>query len=108
MENNIQVFNYNSNEVRTVQQNGEPWFVLKDVCAILGIENHKDLPKRLDADEMGRFNLPHPRSSEKTIEMVCINESGLYNVILRSDKPEALIPIKLTLPTAKAGGFSVR
>ena len=89
MNNEIQIFNYNDREVRTVQQNGESWFVLKDVCAILGIENHKDLPKRLDADEMGRFNLPHPRSSEKTIEMVCINESGLYNVILRSDKPEA-------------------
>ena len=32
MNNDIQIFNYNSNEVRTVQQNGEPWFVLSDIC----------------------------------------------------------------------------
>lgn len=37
----------------------------------------------------GRFNLPHPQNPEKTIEMVCVNESGLYNIVLRSDKPEA-------------------
>ena len=89
MENNIQIFNYNDREVRTIQKDRETWFVLRDVANVLGLENHKDLSKRLDADEVGRFNLPHPQNAEKTIEMVCINESGLYNVILRSDKPEA-------------------
>jgi prophage antirepressor-like protein len=87
--NELQVFCYQGNEVRTVEVNGEPWFVLKDVCAILNIENHKDVLKRLDADEVGRFNLPHPQNPDKLIEMVCVNESGLYNVILRSDKLEA-------------------
>ena len=87
--NNLQVFNYNGNEVRTIQKDGEPWWVLKDVCDVLNIENHKDLPKRLEDDEVGRFDLPHPQSRNKTLEMLCINESGLYNVILRSDKPEA-------------------
>lgn len=87
--NELQVFRYQDNEVRTVEINGEPWFVLKDVCEILNIENHKDVVKRLDADEVGRFNLPHPQNPDKLIEMVCINESGLYNVLLRSDKPEA-------------------
>lgn len=87
--NELQVFNYNGNEVRTIQKDGEPWWVLKDVCDVLNIENHKDLPKRLEDDEVGRFDLPHPQSRNKTLEMLCINESGLYNVILRSDKPEA-------------------
>ena len=87
--NNLQVFNYNGNEVRTIQKDGEPWWVLKDVCDVLNIENHKDLPKRLEDDEVGRFDLPHPQSRNKTLEMLCINESGLYNVILRSDKAEA-------------------
>lgn len=87
--NDIQIFQYRDQPVRTVQRDGEPWFVLKDVASILAIENHKDLPKRLEQDEVGRFELPHPQSPEKTVEMVCINESGLYNVILRSDKPEA-------------------
>lgn len=87
--NDMQLFNYDGKQVRTVQQDGEPWFVLKDVCEVLGIDNHKDVPNRLENDEVGRFELPHPQSPTKQLEMVCINESGLYNVILRSDKPEA-------------------
>lgn len=87
--NEIQVFNYGEVPVRTTIKDGEPWWVLKDVCQILGINNHRDLPKRLDTDEVGRFELPHPQNPTKFIEMVCVNESGLYNVILRSDKPKA-------------------
>lgn len=86
---NIQIFNYQNNEVRTVELNGDPWFVLKDVCSTLNISNQRYVQERLDPDEVGRFDLPHPQNPEKTIEMVCVNESGLYNVILRSDKPEA-------------------
>lgn len=86
---NIQIFNYQNNEVRTVDLNGEPWFVLKDVCNTLNISNQRDVQERLDPDEVGRFDLPHPQNPEKTIEMVCVNESGLYHVILRSDKQEA-------------------
>lgn len=87
--NELKTFMYQDEKVRTIEQNNEPWFVLKDVCDILGILHHKDLPKRLDEDEVGRFELPHPQSENKFVEMLCINESGLYNVILRSDKPEA-------------------
>lgn len=86
MENNIQVFNYNNNEVRTVQQNGEPWFVLKDVCAVLGIGNNRMASDRLDADEKGVSQIDTLGGKQ---EMTVVNESGLYNVILRSDKPEA-------------------
>lgn len=86
---NIQIFNYQNNEVRTVEMGGEPWFVLKDVCNTLNISNQRDVQERLDPDEVGRFDLPHPQNPEKTIEMVCVNESGLYHVILRSDKQEA-------------------
>lgn len=81
--NDLRTFTYNSTQVRTVEKNGEPWFVLKDVCDILGIVNTSDVYKRLDEDERGRFNLG--RQGEANI----ISESGLYNVILRSDKPEA-------------------
>lgn len=85
----LQVFNYHQKQIRTIQIDGETWFVLKDVCDVLHIENHKDVAKRLEPDEVGRFNFPHPQNPEKQIEMVCVNESGLYNIILRSDKPEA-------------------
>ena len=106
----MQIFNYNEKQIRTVAIDGEPWFVLKDVCEILSIENHKDVAKRLDADEVGRFSLPHPQNPEKQIEMVCVNESGLYHVIIRSDKPVAK-PFRKwvtadVLPTMrKTGGY---
>ena len=87
--NDLQIFTYQQSAVRTIERDGEPWFVLKDVAGILSIDNHKDLMKRLDPDEVGRFELPHPQNPDKTIEMICTNESGLYSVILRSDKPEA-------------------
>lgn len=86
--NNIQVFNYQSHEVRTVELNGEPWFVLKDVCRVLAMDvsKIKQVSDRLDADEKGRYSVPTPGGVQETW---VINESGLYNVILRSDKPEA-------------------
>jgi len=84
--NEIQIFNYNSNEVRTIQRDGDPWFVLRDVCAVLGITNDRNVSARLDADEKGVHLMDTPGGQQ---EMTCINESGLYNVILRSDKPEA-------------------
>ena len=51
--NDIQIFNYNSVEVRTIQNDGEPWFVLKDVCNVLHIGNSRDVVARLDQDEKG-------------------------------------------------------
>lgn len=85
--NDILVFHYKSSEVRTVELNGEPWFVLKDVCAVLGISNHKMTVQRLDADEVSLTDLTDSMGRQQ--ETTVINESGLYNVILRSDKPEA-------------------
>lgn len=82
--NDIQIFQYQDKTVRTIQKDGEPWWVLKDVCEVLEISNATDVAKRLDADEVTRFNLGG-LSGESNI----INESGLYNVILRSDKPQA-------------------
>lgn len=84
---NIQIFNYKSNEVRTVELNGEPWFVLKDVCAVLGLASSHKVAERLDEDE--RNLIPLTDSMGRQQESTVINESGLYNVILRSDKPEA-------------------
>lgn len=82
----IQIFKYQNNDVRTVELNGEPWFVLKDVCEVLGLTDTGRTAERLDPDELTRTTLV---SGGQNREMYIINESGLYNVILRSDKPEA-------------------
>lgn len=83
---NIQVFEYQNSKVRTVDMDGEAWFVLKDVCAVLGISNNRMAADRLDNDEKG-VSLIDTLGGKQ--EMVIVNESGLYHVILRSDKPEA-------------------
>lgn len=84
--NNIQIFKYENNDVRTVEMNGEPWFVLKDVCKVLGISKYRDAAERLDDDERAPVRVDTLGGAQ---EMTAVNESGLYNVILRSDKPEA-------------------
>lgn len=84
--NEIKIFNYNNNQVRTVMKDGEPWFVLKDVCEVLSIGNAADVYARLDADEKGIGQIDTLGGAQK---MSIINEPGLYNVILRSDKPQA-------------------
>lgn len=78
---------YNNEEfgdIRTVTIDNEPMFCLSDVCKALEIKNATDVAKRLDADEVTRFNL-----GGKSGDANFINESGLYAVILRSDKPNA-------------------
>lgn len=84
--NKLQTFNYNNNAVRTIEKDGEPWFVLKDVCDVLTLANSRMIADRLDADEKGVSQIDTLGGKQT---MVIINESGLYNVILRSDKPEA-------------------
>ena len=85
--NELQVFSYEGNEVRTVQRGGETWWVLRDVCEILDLTTPARVAERLDDDEVSLTHIIDSigRNQETTI----VNESGLYNVILRSDKPEA-------------------
>lgn len=86
MNETMQTFNYDNNQVRTVLQDGEPWFVLKDVCNVLGIANDRNAAARLDNDERGVYQMDTLGGTQK---MNIINEWGLYNIILRSDKPQA-------------------
>ena len=82
---NLQIFkNKEFGEIRVIEYEGYPWFVAKDVCNILEIKNTTDAIKRLDEDEVTRFNLGG-LSGETNI----VNEYGLYSLILGSRKPEA-------------------
>jgi len=83
----IQVFEYGNNPIRTVMRDGEPWWVLKDVCEVLGIVDHKVTARRLDVDEVCQTPLTDSMGRQQATTI--ISESGLYSVILRSDKPEA-------------------
>ena len=86
MQNQLINFNYKAHNVRTVLLNGEPWWVLKDVCAVLGLAKPDRVAARLNPSEKGA----HPVSTPGGVqEMTIVNEPGLYRVIFRSDKPEA-------------------
>lgn len=86
--NEVQVFtNPEFGDVRTLTIDGMPWFVLKDVCEVLGIADHKVAARRLEGDEV--CQTPLIDSIGRKQETTVINESGLYSVILRSDKPKA-------------------
>ena len=52
--NELQIFKYQDKQIRTVERNGEPWWVLKDVCEVLEINNHKMTAQRLDVDEVSQ------------------------------------------------------
>lgn len=80
-------FDYSGRQVRTVQVDGEPWFVAADVCAALDITNVSNALSRLDEDEKSSIRLAEGTSGNPNRSVV--NESGLYTLILRSDKPEA-------------------
>lgn len=109
-ENEVQVWNYEGAEVRTVQIDGEPWFVLADICRELEISNSRMVSERLESDELMSAKLT---SGGQRREMTIINESGLYTVILRSDKPQAK-PFRkwvtsVVLPSIrKTGSYSVQ
>lgn len=88
-KNEMKVFAFNeSNQpIRVEVVKGEPWFVAKDVCRVLGIANHNDAVSRLDDDERHGVGITDPIGREQTV--TAVNESGLYSLIFQSRKPEA-------------------
>lgn len=83
----VKIFeNKDFGSMRTIEIDGEPWFVLADICKVLEIANSRNVTARLDPDEKGVRQVDTLGGKQ---EMTIINESGLYNVILRSDKPQA-------------------
>lgn len=102
-----QTFNFQSWQVRAIEKDGQPWFVLKDVCAALDLA-HRVVRQRLSDDVCSTYPILDAlgRAQETTI----INEDGLYDVILESRKPEARAFRKWitseVLPTIrKTGGY---
>ena len=68
-------------------ENGNPWFVAKDVCNVLDIVNHRDAVSALDDDEKHGVGITDSMGREQLI--TTISESGLYSLVFRSRKPEA-------------------
>lgn len=75
----IQIFKENGWEIRTIEKDGEPWFIAKDICESIGLSNTTMAVKSLDDDELTKLNLGG-QHGETTI----VSESGMYTMVLRS------------------------
>lgn len=79
----IETFRYFESPIRVICVERDPWWALVDVCAILELRNPTMVAKSLDDDERAKFDLG--RQGETWF----VNEPGLYEMIIRSDKPDA-------------------
>ena len=85
MRMDIIPFEYESNEIRVIQDDHDDlWWVVSDICEILGLSNASEAIRGLDDDEKSTL-----RISEGGPERNIINEAGLYSLIIRSNKPDA-------------------
>ncbi len=99
--------NKNLGSVRTTynQTDGSVWFVLSDVCKILGLSNPSSVASTLDEDEI---SIIHNSTGNRAHSINLVNESGLYNIIFRSRKEEAKVFRKwvtsVVLPAIRING----
>lgn len=78
------VFNYSAKKkLRAIYQGDHPWVALSDLCKVLGLSNPSNVVLKLSEDERAKFFLG--RQGETWF----VNESGIYTLIFRSNKPEA-------------------
>lgn len=108
-DNKLQVFQHHSfGLVRVVEHDNEPWFLAADICLALGLGNTTEALRNLDPDERASEKL---RAGTRFQDFNIISESGMYTLIMRSNKPEAKAfrkwVTKEVLPSIrKTGGYS--
>ncbi len=84
--NEMTIFNFKDNEIRTVMIESEPWWVAKDIADVLEYSDTQVLTRQLDEDEKGMHPVHTPGGLQN---LTIVNESGLYSAIINSKKPEA-------------------
>ena len=82
----LELFHFKGRQVRTIQLDGEPWFVAADVCDVLGLNNPSQALSYLDSDERRLITNEAWRTNGN---MAIVSEPGLYSLVLRSRRPEA-------------------
>ncbi|WP_084493767.1 BRO family protein [Mannheimia granulomatis] len=79
-QSQLSTFNFENSAIRVIAINGESWFIAKDVCDAIGIDNNRKALLALDDDEKG-VTLSNTLGGQQ--EMNIISESGMYTLILR-------------------------
>ena len=87
MDNLQQIFDYGNAKVRVLIIDGQPWFVAKDVCVVLGLLNTTESLKRIDRDDLSTTEVIDSIGRKQQVYIV--SEPGLYVLVFESRKPEA-------------------
>ena len=82
----LQVFSYEGSPVRTVEKDGNPWFVAADVCGYFGLTNSRNVVARLDDDEKGVCIVDTLGGPQ---QMTIVSESGLYHMLFTMEPDNA-------------------
>lgn len=111
MSNIIVPFNFEDHQVRVVTIDGEPWFVLTDLAKVLDIAAVGRLASRLDDGVRQTHTIQDSLGRDQ--KAVIVNEAGMYEVVIRSDKPEAAAFRRWITGTVlpeirKTGGYGVQ
>lgn len=88
MSNQIVPFEFGGEQMRVVTIDGEPWFVLADLCDALELSNHRMVAQRIGDDVSQAY--PISDSLGRMQNTTIVNEAGMWEVVIRSDKPEAV------------------
>lgn len=103
--NDVMRFSFDGAEVRTIVINGEPWFVLSDLCKVLGLGTAAKVAERLDEAGVSKT---HIRSGGQMRAVTIVNEPNMYRLVLRSNKPVArrleTWLVQEVLPTIRKSG----
>ncbi|MGP5020109.1 BRO-N domain-containing protein, partial [Glutamicibacter arilaitensis] len=81
--NSLQLFEYSGHEVRTLSIEGEPWFVLNDLCKVLEVGNPSMVAERIDPVTLSKTEVQNSRGQMR--ETTIVNESGMYEVVIRAN-----------------------
>lgn len=110
MENSVQQFDFKGHPVRVEVLNDQPWFVLKDVCDVLGIKNSRDIKSAIDSEDLMSVVAT---SGGQRRRLNAVNEYGALDLVLVSRKPEAKafkrwLTHEVVPSIGRTGGYSVK
>jgi prophage antirepressor-like protein len=81
------IHSFNGQSIRIIDINGSPWFIVREVCDVLGHSNNRDAIRNIDSLTLGTTEIENKRGQMRKTNIV--NEAGLYELIFKSKKEEA-------------------
>ena len=110
MNNSVQSFNFNQNQIQVINKDGEAWFVASEIAGMFGYRDAANLTRILDDDEKGTHNVSTLGGKQ---DVSVINESGFYHAAFKSRKAEVKpfrkwVTAEVLPAIRKTGGYQIR